>query len=71
MSTSKFIIKLLYEKIVRMMVQGAFELPATSVPASDLNARQILYEYWARLVKSVLSIAINLKMEWTHKRNRY
>ncbi len=56
MSTSKFIIKLLYEKIVRMMVQGAFELPATSVPASDLNARQILYEYWARLVNSVLSI---------------
>ncbi len=45
-------------------VQGAFELPATSVPASDLNARQILYEYWARLVNSVLSIAAtNLKME--------
>jgi hypothetical protein len=29
-------------------LQGAFELPSSGVLPSDLNARQILYEYWAR-----------------------
>ena len=30
------------------VLQGSYEYPGPDTPHEDLNARQILYEFWAR-----------------------